>query len=305
MKLIRDVNELNIKNSVVAIGKFDGFHKGHMELINKMLAKQQEGYNGVVFTFSNPPASFLYGKEAAKIYSNEEKMYLLEQMGVDNVFECPLTEYILHMSPEDFIEQILVDKLDVKDVIVGSDFHFGRDRKGDICTLMSYGEILGFQVHPIEKLSDENSIISSTTIRKYIREGNLKHIKKLLNREYFFRGEVVYGNQLGRTIDIPTANLKVPEDKLVPPLGVYISSIEYDGHIYYGISNLGTKPTVDGQFLGLETFIFDFDENIYGQIIKVNLLDFVRPEKKFDSLENLVAQMNEDICYGKEYIMLL
>lgn len=302
MKIINDIKELNMNNTVIALGKFDGLHRGHIELINRLLENQHQGLTGVIFTFTNPPVSILKGSDYKKIYSRDEKMNILEKLCVDVVIECPITKEFLGIEAEEFIEEILVKKMGVKHIIVGNDFRFGKDRKGNIDTLINYSKKHQYVVDAVTKLQDQEGTISSTRIRKHISEGNMEMVEELLGRPYSVYSEVVYGEQLGTTINIPTANQYIDKDKIIPPYGVYLSKIDIDGKLYNGISNLGEKPTVGEHIAGLETHIFDFNENIYGKEIEVSLLSYIRAEKKFDSIDELVENINMDIKKAKSIV---
>ncbi len=302
MKIINDLKELNINNTVVALGKFDGLHKGHMTLIGKLLEKQQNGLTGVVFTFTNPPISILKGSDYKKIYSRDEKMNILGKLCVDIVIECPITKEFLNIEAEEFIEEILVKKMGVKHIIVGNDFRFGKDRKGNIDTLINNSEKYGYKVDAVTKLHDQKGVVSSTRIRSHILEGNMELVEELLGRPYSIYSEVIYGKQLGRTINIPTTNQYIDSDKITPPYGVYLSRIDIEGKIYNGISNLGKKPTVGEHVVGLETHIFDFNEDIYGKEIEVSLLKYIRDEKKFNDVDELVENINKDIDIARRLV---
>ncbi len=302
MKIINDIKELNIDNTVIALGKFDGLHLGHMTLLNRLLDKQREGLTGVVFTFTNPPISILKGSDYKKIYSRDEKMNILDKLDVDIVVECPITKEFLSMRAEAFIEEILVKKMGVKHIIVGSDFRFGKGRQGNIDTLIKYSKEYDYIVDAVVKLEDKENIISSTRIRNCILEGNMEQVEELLGRPYSIYSEIIYGKQLGRTINIPTANQYIDIDKITPPYGVYLSQINIDGKVYNGISNLGKKPTVGEHIVGLETHIFDFNEDVYGKLIEVSLLKYIRPEKRFGSVEELVENISRDIETAKVMI---
>ncbi len=298
MQHITEVKELKLQNTAVALGKFDGFHRGHQLLLQQVRAWQQTGLTGVIFTFS--PAGRQIGS-VKHIDSQEEKLRQAEHTGVQILLEYPFSETFAAMSPETFVRTILVGQLGVKAVAVGSDFRFGSHRAGDARQLQALGEQYQFQVKIFDKLREENEDISSSVIRNAIEAGNMERVTACLGRGYTISGTVVHGQRLGHTIGIPTANQTVPEDKLTPPYGVYAARIHYGQELYYGIANLGCKPTVSEKAkVGLETYIFDFNQDIYGEYLEVELCHFLRAEQKFDTLDALVRQMQTDIERAKE-----
>ena len=300
MEILKNITQLNLNNTIVAIGKFDGIHKGHMLLMEEVLSGQKEGLNGIVFTFSNPPKSFIEGKDSKLIYSEEEKILHMNQLGINYLIEYPITEDFMNLSPKEFIQEILVNQLGVKAIVVGVDFRFGKNRSGSVEDLIKYSETYNYQVVAKEKLKIDDEIVSSTEIRKLIHKGEMREVVEVLGRHYSLYEEVIEGNKLGRTIQIPTANQLIPRDKIIPPYGVYATSINIDGIIYKGISNLGMKPTVNGKQLGLETHIFDFSEDIYHKKIEVSFIEYIRAERKFNSFQELNNQLISDIAHVKE-----
>lgn len=298
MNIITDIAKLNMdKDCAVAIGKFDGFHKGHKLLIDRLKEYEKQGLNSVVFTFDMNPKLFFSNNDYKYIYTRDEKIKYLEEFGIDTLVELPVNEKYMGMEPEQFIEKILVEKLKAREVVVGEDFRFGKDRRGDIRLLEKLGVIYGYNIDAIKKAHDRGLIISSTKIRNEIEVGNLHKAGGLLGRPYSIYGKVVKGNQIGRTINIPTANQIMKEYKCLPPVGVYGSLISIDEKLYEGISNLGYKPTVDSNnsVMGLETYIFDFEGDIYGKYIEVYPIRYVRKEMTFASIKELCEQMENDI----------
>ena len=289
LKVINYNNEINIKKSAVALGKFQGIHKGHMLLIDKIVSlARSEGLESVVFTV-NP------GVEK-NIFTTEERHNILEKLNVDIDIECPMTEDIKNMSCDNFIREIIVDKLHAAYVVVGEDFKFGHLRAGDVDTLKDYGLKYNFEVVSFEKLKIDSRIVSSTLLRSYIQSGDMINVSKYMGREYFISGDVIYGKQLGRTISFPTANINISECKLLPKFGVYKTFVYLDGKRYEAITNIGNNPTVsDDLTVKSETHILDFDRNIYGRNITVYFEDFIRPEMKFDTIFDLKKQINKDI----------
>ncbi len=273
------------QNCVITLGKFDGVHRGHRALIDRVLAYKEQKAVKAVFAFDTAPMTLL---------SKKERRQMLNDMGIDLLIECPFVPEIITMEPELFVKQILVEQLKAVHIVVGADYRFGYRRAGNVHLLSSLGEKYGFTVEIVDKVMDGDREISSTYIREILADGNLEKVNALLGYEFFITGEIVHGRQVGRTIGIPTTNLIPPKEKLLPPNGVYVTRTTAGEHTYYGMTNIGCKPTVEGSFIGVETFLFDCKENLYGKNEVVRLQHFIRPEKKFESLEALRTQLNQD-----------
>lgn len=289
------------KRSVVTLGKFDGLHRGHDKLITRTLELGKKGYDTVVFTFDVSPLVKLGTRITRTLLTNEERKVLLERKRIDCLIECPFVPELIQMEPEDFIREVLAVQLRAAYVIVGPDFHFGYKRKGTPELLKKLGHRYGFEVEILDKEMDEEREISSTWIRETLREGRIEKVNHLLGYPYFVKGKVVHGRQLGRTWGLPTIN-QIPEDgKLLPPFGVYASKTYINGEEFYGISNIGVKPTVEVPFAGVETYLFECNENLYGKEAWVEFYHFMRPECKFDSVEELREQIQRDAQAGRNY----
>lgn len=306
MEYIRKTTEIAIAEpTVLSLGKFDGLHMGHKLLVEHVLKKKkEEGLAAVMFTFDIPPKSLVCQELSGVLTAGEERETVFAKTGIDYLIEYPFTEEVRGMEPEAFVK-LLVEKLHVKCMVAGRDFRFGRDRSGDYRTLQKLGPKYGFEVIIVKKREYESREISSTFIREEIQKGNLKKANLLLGYEYFVQGTVVHGRDMGKKIlGIPTVNLLPPSEKLLPPFGVYISRVELeDGRVLGSISNIGRKPTIAGENpVGIETHIFDFEEDLYGREVRIRFLDFLRSEKKFASLEALKEQMMWDIGRGKAYL---
>lgn len=288
--------------SVITLGKFDGLHRGHELLIEKQKELcSLHNYKSVVFTFDIPPKPGMDSSMTKVITTNEEKRIVFEKNGIDILFECPFIKEIMCMEPEDFIKWI-VDKFNVKYVVVGTDFGFGHNRSGNYHTLQENADKYNYEVKVIDKKQYNGRDISSTYIREEIEQGNIELVNKLLGYEYFIKSKVVHGKQLGRTIGIPTINMNIPNEKVLPPKGVYITKVEVADKWYMGVSNIGNKPTVgDNNPLGLETYLIDFCQDIYGKDVTVQFLKYLRPEMKFKSIDELKEQMNKDIVKTYKY----
>lgn len=302
MEYIAGNTDFKFKNTAVTLGKFDGLHRGHQHLMNQAISYKEQGLTAVMFSFLLHPENLFSDKEFELIYTEEEKLSKLNRSGIDALISYPFTEQTRNMEPEEFIKEILIEKLDAKVIIVGNDFRFGLHRKGDVTLLKHFEETYGYKVIANEKRKWKNEIISSSAIRKALKEGNMEAANAMLGLPYMIRGEVVHGRRLGRTIGMPTTNIIPSSSKLLPPCGVYATKTLIDGVYHMGVTNIGYKPTVGADdYIGVETYIFDFDKDLYGEILEVEFYDYLRPELKFGSIEELVTRMREDIILTKKY----
>lgn len=281
--------------SVVVIGKFDGVHRGHKKLVETAKKyRNLEGKRLIAVTFDGMPF------EGKCITTNEERRELLEESGVDILVEYSFTKEFTETSAEDFIRDYLVDRLRAGVIVAGTDCGFGKGRKGNIALLKEKEVLYGYETVVVDKEKEGGREISSTYVREELLLGNVENAANLMGREYFIRGVVTEGNRIGRTLDFPTANLVFPREKVVPKYGVYASHIYYNGRTYKGISNIGVKPTISShETCGVETYLFDFDEDIYGKEITVSLSEYIRGEQKFAGLAELKAQVDRDIQFVK------
>lgn len=287
--------DFKIKNSAVSLGKFDGIHRGHRLLLQEIL--QASPLIPTVFTFDTAGKAIKdNGSFRSQIYDQREKSLLLQELGVEREVLFPFHEGTRQMLPQDFIRQILHEALDAKLVCVGEDFRFGKDRSGDVAMLQQYAHQYGYLVKVIPKLQEDGDVISSTRIRTLLQEGNLAGANRLLGEAFFFYGKVVHGNALGRTMQMPTANMLPEPEKVLPPAGVYAARVSVRGEEYSAVTNLGYKPTVGSAQVGVESCLLHFDQDIYGEEICVRFHQFLRPERKFDSLDALRSQMEQDKC---------
>lgn len=279
----------------VTIGKFDGFHLGHEEIVKHLSEYKDKGFDLGVVTFREPPMSVLGSYKV--ITTNIEKQLIFEELGFDYYIELPFDESIRCLEASDFVKNILIDRLNMKACVLGVDQRFGYKARGDCFTLKTMGSEYDFFTEVIEKVTYEGEVVSSTLIRQLIEDGNVEKAGRLLKSPYHFYGPVVHGREIGRTIFMPTANLIPDREKLLPPYGVYASETEYSGRKYRSVTNVGVKPTVgtDNREVSVETYLLDFAGNIYGENIKVSLIDRIRDEMKFASLDDLKNQMMKDI----------
>lgn len=283
--------------TAVAIGKFDGVHAGHRKLLAEILEQKKNGLKACVFTFDPAPAVFFGVSDGKELTTKEEKRELFEKMGVDILVEYPMDENTAKMAPEDFVIKVLVERLHAVYIAAGTDVSFGYKGAGNALLLQKMAVKYGYEVELIDKICLDGKEISSTYVRETVEKGDVALAGKLLGEFYFVSGTVVHGKKLGRTLGFPTVNLIPEESKLMPLSGVYRSLVTVDGKEYKGISNVGYKPTVskDKTVCGVETYIYDFEEDVYGKKIKVSFCEFCRPEKKFDSVAELKEQIRQDM----------
>lgn len=303
MEIIENTAEFRMHNTAVCLGKFDGIHIGHQLLLNKIVEEKSKGRTSVVFTFALHPANLFSDKKIDLIDTQEEKRKKMQEAGVDILISYPFTKETASMEPEEFVKEILIRQLDAKVIVIGKDFQFGRKRKGNVELLKRMAEEYSYEVIDYDKIALEGEIVSSTRIRKCIKEGDLELTERLLGKPYTITETVIHGQQLGRTIGIPTINQVVIPEKILPPNGVYVSTVQMQNKTYGAVTNIGCKPTVGEKFgKGVETNIFDFSGDLYGKKITVQLHAFIRGERKFESVDILVCQMHKDIIYAKEYL---
>ena len=286
--------------TVVTMGNFDGLHRGHMTLINKTL--EEKKLKSVVLSFYPHPSAFFSKEQNFKtILSSHEKQYLLENINIDYFVEYPFTKEFSQLSAKDFAKDIVVNKLNCKTLIIGNNCRFGKGGEGSVSTACEYGRLFGFKVIILQPVLLNNDRISSTKIRELILSSNLENANEYLGRNYFIRGHVVSGKKLGRKLGFPTANIIPCKNKLLPPNGVYITSTIIKNESFSSVTNIGVNPTVDGKEITAETFILDFSKDIYGEIIQVDFHKKIREEVKFDSLEELIDNIQNNANIAKEF----
>ena len=279
--------------TAVTLGKFDGIHRGHQKLLRQILSRQEKGEQSVAF--------ILNARKGSLLLTDEEQREFLERFGLDCVVRCPFIPEISGMSPAEFIDEILIRRLHAGSVTVGTDFRFGYRRAGDAEFLRSYGAGKGLEVFVLEKELYNGREISSTYIREALSQGDMELARELLGRPYSVNGTIIHGRAFGRTLGMPTANLVAADEKLLPPNGVYFSQMRTGEKVRNSITNIGYKPTVGGTFRGVETYLYDTNENLYGEQAVVSLLHFKRKEVRFDSIEALKQQIASDIEAGRTY----
>ncbi len=288
--------------SAVTFGKFDGLHKGHQKLVRKVQELSgQHKVNSIVCAFDMHPLWKDKGIVPQTIMDKKDRYQHLEGQ-VDVLVDCPFTQEFSEMDAEEFVDRIICGLFHAEYIVVGTDFRFGHEKKGDIHLLADYASDYGYQLFVIEKERYKDRIISSTYIKEVLRQGDVETAARMLGYPYAVDGVVEHGKRLGRTLGFPTVNLHWPEEKIAPPNGVYFSHIQVDGNCYHGISNIGVKPTVSSENrLLVESYLFDYNGDAYGKEIKVELLQFRRPEQKFESVQELKAVVDQDIAAGQEF----
>ena len=303
MEIIHDTTKFHIgQETAVAIGKFEGIHTGHIRLLSHILKQKEKGRLAVVFTF-HPSAAVFFGQASSmELTTRQEKRKLFEKMGVDILIEFPLNKETAATMPEEFIRQILAARMNAAYIAAGEDLSFGYKGMGNKELLIKYAEVYGYEIEIIQKVFYGNREISSTFVREEVEKGDMALVRGLLGRYYSFEGRVREGNRLGRKLGMPTLNLYPPGEKLLPPKGVYYSRVFCDNCMYPGITNIGKKPTVnEDDVVSVETYLYDFDKDMYGKEIVTELLQFKRPEQKFEDVAQLKGQMEMDIAQGREF----
>lgn len=307
MKSFNNLNAFQTptNKTVVTIGTFDGVHIGHKFVLNKVIELAQiNDYKSTVLTFFPHPRMVLQQDSSIKLLNTiKEKENLLSEIGIDNLIIHPFDLEFSRLSAEEFVKDVLIEKLNVGIIIIGHDHRFGRNRTANIDDLIEYGIEYGFEVQEISAKEIDDIAISSTKIRTALLEGSITTANNYLGYNYFMSGKVVHGKQIGRTIDFPTANIEISEDyKLIPKNGVYIVSSEINNTSYFGMMNIGTNPTVDGLEQKIEVHFFDFNTDIYNQDITVQIHSRIRDEKKYNSLDELKVQLQKDELTSRVFI---
>ena len=295
MRIIEGTTEFQVQEeTAISIGKFDGLHQGHQLLVERIVKKKQEGLKALIFTFD-------FGDRPVLLLP-EERREMLRKWGVDYLLECPFVESISHMEAEEFVRKILVERLHVRYLAVGTDFRFGCQRRGDYRLLQRLSAECGYEVEVVEKACWQGEEISSSRIRRELEQGRMELVNQLLGYAYSVTGEVLHGRKIGRTLGMPTTNIVPSVRKLLPPNGVYATRTVIAGELFEGITNIGYKPTVGAEtWKGVETYLFDLDRNLYGEVLTVRFYGYERPERKFDSLEELKNRIGQDVEWGRTY----
>jgi riboflavin kinase/FMN adenylyltransferase len=297
------MNIIDLKNNAnkesdyaVALGNFDGLHIGHSILIKDMIDEgKKRGLKNSVLIFKNYTKSVVYNKNSEMLTSNEQKFILLEDMGIDTIYMMNFDKDMMHLSPEDFVKNILVDKMRIKLVAVGFNYSFGYKAQGKGDLLAKLGNKYNFDVKILPPVYKDGLIVSSTLIKDLIREGNISKANSFLGRPFSMAGKVIYGKRRGSSLGFPTANIERKINFVVPKSGVYETSTIVGDKEYRSLTNIGSNPTFNNNNITIETYILNFNENIYGKEITVNFLRYLREEKKFSTKEELIIQMHKDV----------
>ncbi len=306
MKIFDHIDQCkNLKNPVLTLGMFDGIHIGHQAIISQLnqIAGNIHG-ESVLLTFEPHPRVVLgKGAEDLELLTTlEEKIDLLEKAGLQNLILHPFTKEFADLSSEEFVKELLVDEIGIHTIVIGYDHHFGKNRQGNFQQLHEFSKKYGFNCIKIEEVRSNGNHISSTQIRNAQWEGNLEFAHKGLGRNFTLNGKVVHGDKIGRTLGFPTANLEIEKYKLIPKNGVYVVKVQLGNESFKGLLSIGTRPTVtNSDEKRVEVYLLDFDQSIYGEILSLELIEFIREDMKFDTLEELVKQMNADKKFAEQF----
>ncbi len=306
MKIFHSINDFtSTKKTILTLGTFDGVHLGHKKILSKLIQNSaNKEFESLVLTFFPHPRMVLQEGSALKLLSTiTEKVALIEELGIENIVIHPFDEAFSRLTAEEFVRDVLVEKFQIHKIIIGYDHRFGRNRTADINDLIGFGLEYGFEVEQISVKEINDISVSSTKIRTALQEGNMNLANSYLGYNYFLSGTVVKGKQLGGTIGYPTANLQIAETfKLIPQNGVYIVQSQIQNKVVFGMMNIGNNPTVGGQQQSIEVFFLDFEADLYQKELQVSILQRIRSEKKFNSIEELKEQLHKDEQTVVEYI---
>lgn len=303
MNIKENFNRTSSAPLALSIGMFDGVHLGHQSIISKLnKIAAEKGLESAILTFWPHPRKVFNPEFDLKLLNIiEEKKYLLQKNHLQHLFLKEFDEQFRNLTGEDFVKQILVEKLKVQHLIIGYDHTFGKNKSGDFSLLKKMGPELGFEVEQVEAVIHKEANISSTQIRNALADGNIILANKMLGYNYSISGKVIHGKKIGRTIGYPTANIEVDAIKLLPKKGAYIVEVFVRNEHYKGMLSIGTNPTVNGQKVTVEVYILDFNADIYGEEISVNFREFLHEEIKFESLEKLIEQLDLDKIMTKNF----
>lgn len=303
MQIIRNITDfVSPGETAVSIGKFDGIHLGHRRLLEELLDQKEKGLLATVFTFDPYPEVFFGFGSGQMLTTLKEKEDIFRKMGIDILVEFPFNARTAATPSRDFVTRFLCSRLRARFIAAGPDLSFGNHGSGNFDLLKALAPEYGFTAKKIEKVVMDDNVISSSLIRRLVSTGEVTTAARYLGEPYMIRGRIVHGRAIGRRIGIPTLNQEPPSDKLLPPFGVYYSDVMIGERKYCGMTNIGIKPTVtDERKVTVETFLYDFEGDVYGETATVQLLTHRRPEMKFSSLQELKETMEHDIQAGRDY----
>lgn len=305
MKINKASDYKLLSNSVVTIGTFDGVHVGHKKIIKRLVnIAKEEQLQAIVLTFFPHPRMVVQKDTNIKMLNTiDEKTKLLESHGIDHLVVKKFTKEFSRLSAQDYVRDVLVNTLHVKHIIIGYDHHFGRNRTANIDDLKAYGEIYDFKVTEISAQDINDVTVSSTKIRNALREGNIKKANTFLGYNFMLTGTIVKGKGLGKQLKFQTANIKIEESyKLIPKRGVYVVKSKIEDEVVFGMMNIGINPTVNGKEQTIEVHFFEFSQDIYGLRLEIEILERLRDEQKFDSLNDLKIQLGKDLINSKHFL---
>ncbi|MBO6137314.1 MAG: bifunctional riboflavin kinase/FAD synthetase [Lachnospiraceae bacterium] len=296
MRIFSDLDNLRIdSDTAIAMGKFDGIHLGHMRLFDEVFSYRKRGLKTLVFTFASSVMEYLSGRKTPMLTTNEERREICAELKADYLVEYPVNDETMGIDPEVFLKEILVGQLRARAIVSGADCSFGAGGRGNFELLKERSAALGYEAVLVDKVVMDGQEISSTAIRGFVEEGRMEKAESFLGHPYAVYGKVIHGRALGRKIEMPTVNINPEENKILPPFGVYESYVYVGSQRFRGLTNIGIKPTVsDRGAVTVETHIIDFDDDLYGEKLKIELLHFQRAEKKFENVDELKKQMLYD-----------
>jgi riboflavin kinase/FMN adenylyltransferase len=304
MKIYNDISEIEVnKNTILSLGTFDGIHLGHKQIIKTVVEKASVNRcRNFLITFYPHPRSIISKDSSVKLLATtEEKISILESLGIKNLLIIKFTDEFSQITADDFILNYIINGIGIREIVIGFDHHFGKGRSGNKDTLKKFGEKYNFMVSEIGECKINGETVNSSKIRKALSEGNIESANSYLGRRYSLSGTVVIGDKRGRKLGFPTANIKIENEKLLPALGIYAIEVRLEKERFRGLLSIGRRPTFyDSGEIIPEAYIFDFNRDIYGKKITVNLIERIRGEEKFSSADELISQMKKDKEIGYE-----
>lgn len=300
MQIIDDYKNIIRPNEplTAALGYFDGFHLGHMRILNEL---EKSGCKKAVVTFKNQPLAFITKSQTPyRIMGLEDKVEYFEQLGIDYLFIYDFDEELMNITKEDYV-RIFIDGCNIKYVTAGFNYTFGRNREGNTDNLQRLCLPYGIEVQVMQPVMFGDKVLSSTLIRQCLYHGEVSTAAQMLGRPFYLKGKVIKGKELGGKLGFPTANIAIDKDILVPKWGVYVTRVQIEGHEHKGVTNVGDNPTIENDSLSVETHVLDFDGDLYGRELKIEFITMIRPEQKFSSVEGLKEQVERDIAFVRNY----